>query len=48
MKFSLQEWRRMYDKTHELGKKLKDSRPTYTESMDYIPPLTYLSKDEQL
>lgn len=47
MKFEIKKWRRMYDKIHEVGATLNDSRPTYTERGDYIEPLTQLSKDEQ-
>lgn len=47
MKFSIKEWRRVYDKVHALGKMLRDSRPTYTESGSYIAPVMELSRDTQ-
>jgi hypothetical protein len=47
MKFSIKEWRSIYDKVHELGAKLHDSRPTSTDKGGYIPPFAPLSKDEQ-
>lgn len=47
MEFSLREWRRIYDRVNELGKMLRDSRPTYTELGSYIAPVIELSKDLQ-
>lgn len=44
MKFSIKEWRRMYDKVNALGAMLIDSRPTYTDNGSYISPVTELSK----
>ena len=47
MKFDIREWRKMYDKAHQIGELLHDARPTYTEKGDYIPPVTLVSKDIQ-
>lgn len=47
MKFSLKEWRRMYDNVHSLGKMLRDSKPTYDEDGNCFPSKTNLSKCAQ-
>ncbi len=47
MKFSIKEWRRIYFKVNELGKMLRDSRPTYTENGSYVAPVTALNKEWQ-
>lgn len=47
MKFSIREWRRMYQLVQSLGKTLQDGRPTYTEKGSYIRPLNELSKAAQ-
>ena len=47
MKFSMRDWRRMYDKVQELSKMLKDSRPTITEDGKKIPPVIELSEHIQ-
>lgn len=42
MQFNIKDWRKMYDKIHELGRKLRDSRPTsneYGESVEAVAPL---------
>ena len=48
MRFSIREWRRLYDKTHELGKILRDGRPTYDALLNYIPPVNELSISDQM
>lgn len=47
MQFSMTEWRRLYDLVHENGRTLADSRPTYDYKMNYYPPKSPLTKDEQ-
>jgi hypothetical protein len=47
MNFSVKEWRRMYDAAHELGVKLKNSRPTYDEDYNYYPPISPLTRGQQ-
>jgi hypothetical protein len=47
MKFSVKEWRRLYDKVQVLGTKLRDSRPSYGENEEYIPPKNFLTKEAQ-
>jgi hypothetical protein len=48
MKFSMKEWRRIYDLVNELGRTLRDSQPTYTDDGSYIAPKINLTKDAQL
>lgn len=38
MKFSLKDWRRFYDRAHELGKRLKEAKP----DKDGNPPIAPL------
>lgn len=47
MKFSMNEWLKMYNEVHALGTKLRDSRPTYDDEGGYIAPKTELTKDVQ-
>lgn len=47
MKFLIKEWRRIYFKVNELGKTLRDSRPTYTENGNYIAPVAALNSEWQ-
>lgn len=47
MEFSMKEWRRMYDKVNALGRTLRDSRPTYTDDDEYIPPKIKLTLESQ-
>lgn len=47
MQFSIKEWRKVYDLVHELGARLRDSRPTYDERLNYYPPKIHLDKGEQ-
>lgn len=44
MKFSIKEWKKMYDLVQELGQRLKDSLPTF----DGTPPAIELTKDQQI
>lgn len=48
IRFSMGEWRKIYDKAMYLGERLKDSRPTYTEEGDYIAPVALLDKNVQI
>lgn len=47
MKFSLTEWRRNYDLVHELGRTLRDSRPTTDGYGNVFPPKIALRKKAQ-
>ena len=47
MHFDIKEWRKFYDRVNELGKKLRDSRPTYDDEGRFIYPVAPLSKEEQ-
>ena len=47
MKFSIKDWRRMYDLAQELGTQLKNSRPTYDDCLNYYPPVHPLPKIQQ-
>ena len=47
MKFSIKEWRRIYDTVHELGRTLRDSRVTYDDLDRAIAPKINLSPEVQ-
>lgn len=47
MQFSLTEWRRLYDLVHEHGRILADARPTYDRKLNYNPPKSPRTKDEE-
>ena len=47
MKFSINEWRRIYDKVQELGEVLKDSLPGHDNKGNTFPPKTVLTEGAQ-
>lgn len=42
MQFNVNDWRKMYDKIHQLGHTLRDSRPTCNEYGESIPAVASL------
>lgn len=47
MQFQMKEWRRMYDFVHELGRALRDARPTYDDLGNYYAPKIEMSTADQ-
>ena len=48
MQFSIKEWRKFYDKTHQLSKMLHDCTATYDDKGTRIPPKNEISKEARL